>query len=371
MSIAKETVSGDDPVYSYIAPDHVPIAHADVAHIRLAISLGRISMLEKLMKAVGFGINILSLKQADQEAVNAKPKYYQGLMVNGKRILGASGLPRPTGAVMAKKLLEVAAFQCNLDSIKWLLTDRPWECFNEFLNRDPDNSNVKLLRKQGEKLVEIFREGLGLNCTLLPHLCLLGWRGADPMTVFRYLVSRSGALEAKSCTGLTPALYAANYLRKDALEYLLSKGADVSVRDFHGRNALHLILRRHDGSGRTASDKIEDMIKCVPENLLADMFLQRTRGGGLTPLAWYTTDSTLAEGGCEGRSNVYIPGLELILKYSGGSELRTFNSQGNMPIHSVTAPPFPYLQTPGLLPFPPFVRFSLNTRNYSSFGKGS
>ncbi|CUS09476.1 unnamed protein product [Tuber aestivum] len=333
---AVEESGGPDAAQSYILPFEGMRRYDYCAYVRLALAHGRIWVLEELMKRYTFGIHYDSLREQDHDVQNAKPKYYRGLIVNGTRARVDD--PYETRSLDTRdiqKPLQVAAYFGNLDSIKWLLSDRPRRCLDSFMDLKPGNECVKLLKNQGDALPKIFRESLGLDNRHLPHICLLGWAGPDPMEAFRFLLSRPGSLDSRTHSGLTPALFAVAKHRIPAIKYLRREdvAADFSTRDFMGRNALHLTFCDTNNSPNPSVPAVEETVKLLPEDKLADMFLQRTRRHGRTPLAHLLHQ--LIQAPMYGSFRFPPAGINVLLKYSKGNELGLFDSEGNLPIHSV------------------------------------
>ncbi|PWW71736.1 ankyrin [Tuber magnatum] len=333
---ALEETGGSDAAQRYILPFDGMRRYNSCAHVRLALALGRIWVLEELMKRYTFGIHYDSLREQDCEVRKAEPKYYQGLVVNGIRARVHN--PYETSSPDTKdvqKPLQVAAYFGNLDSIKWLLSDRPQRCLDSFMNLNPGDERVKLLGNQGDALPKLFRESLGLDNRNLPHICLLGWAGPDPMEAFRFLVSRPGSLDSRTSSGLTPALFAVAKHRIPAIKYLRREdvAADFFTRDFMGRNALHLTFCDANDRPNPSVLAIEETVRLLPEDGLADMFLQRTRCHGRTPLAHLLHQ--FFQTPMYGNTRFPLSGIEVLLKYSKGNELGLFDSEGNLPIHAI------------------------------------
>ncbi|KAG0637417.1 hypothetical protein HOY80DRAFT_972987 [Tuber brumale] len=331
-----EESGGLEAARRYILPFNGMRRHNGCAHVRLALALGRIWVLEELMKRYTFGIHYGSLREQDPEVQNAKPKYYRGLVVNGTRAQVHN--PYETSSPDTKdvqKPLQLAAYFGNLESIKWLLSDRPRRCLDSFIDLNPKDERAKLLKNQGEALPKIFRESLGLDNRNLPHICLLGWAGPDPMEAFRFLVSRPGSLDSRTTSGLTPALFAVAHHRIHAIKYLRQEdvAADFSTRDFMGRNALHLTFCDINDYPNSSVPVIEETVGLLPEDKLADMFLQRTRHHGRTPLAHLLGQLLSVSMSRSTRS--HLAAMKTLLKYSKGNELGLFDSEGNLPIHTV------------------------------------
>ena len=75
------------------------------------------------------------------------------------------------------------------------------------------------------------------------------------------LVSHGARVDAKSSWGCTPLHFASGHCAVEVVEYLLSQGADVSDRDYLGREALHWAV----ASAVTSSETGFDFWFCGPD----------------------------------------------------------------------------------------------------------
>lgn len=309
-----------------------------IMHLRLALILGRIEMLEEIMKTVAFGIPWAELEEADEELQMEKPQFYQGLTVYGvkRRDWASSSYPaHGTQSDKMQKPVQVAAFFSQLESTKWLLSGRPFRCLKGFMDRYPNTMRTKLLKKQGDSLGFLLQKGLGVETTLLPHLAIKGWVATYPIETFRFLLSRPGAIEARTNLHMNLPLYAAQeasvHGHKTAIIAELRKPeyeADFAARDSRGRNIIHLVLAFPGrlAGGATNTKLLTEILELLPNDVMETAWTQRMLGTSQTPLAYWLSTQT---------SQVNISMLRLILKYSKGRELGIANSEGNLPIHWV------------------------------------
>lgn len=319
-------------------------------HLRLALILGRIEMLEEIMKTVAFGIPWAELEEADEELQMEKPQFYQGLTVYGvkRRDWASSSYPaHGTQSDKMQKPVQTAAFFSQLESTKWLLSGRPFQCLKGFMDRYPNTMRTKLLKKQGDSLGFLLQKGLGVETTLLPHLAIKGWVATYSIETFRFLLSRPGAIEARTNLHMNLPLYAAQEASfhgyKTAIIAELRKPeyeADFAARDAMGRNIVHLVLAcpggRVAGGGAKDTKLLAEILELLPNDVMETAWTQRMLGTSQTPLAyWLSTQSSAAYCLNTHSSQVNISTLRLILKYSKGRELGIANSEGNLPIHWV------------------------------------
>lgn len=339
LSLAAETK--EDGIKAYIDIDSDFKSYGHCFHTRLALTLGRTEILEELMKTVCFGIPFSELEEADEEFQAQKPQYYQGLTVYGtkRKDWAASSYPgyeAPNDII--QKAIQIAVFYGQLDSIKWLLSERPFECLKEFMQIHPDTNETKLLKKQGDSLGFMLQKGLGVETTLLPHLAVKGWFKEYPMETFRFLLSRPGALEARTNLSLNIAMYAVARAAYDKNALVIVKEllkpeyeVDFLARDGKGRNVLHIALSPASGYPHTPCDIncLKQILQILPKEVLETGWTQRMLGTSQTPLAhWLSSQNQTVE----------LATLRLILKYSKGRELGIANGEGNLPLHWVCHP---------------------------------
>lgn len=334
ISLVRETKEDAVEAYMDIATDLVGNRSL---HLRLALSLSRIEMLEEIMRTVSFGIPWPELEEADEELQMQKPQYYQGLTVYGTKRKDWTSSSYPafgTNSDRMQKPAQVAVYYGQLESIKWLLSDRPFKCLKEFMDAHPGTMRTKLLTKQADGLGFLLQKGLGVETTLLAHLAIKGWSDTYPMETFRFLLSRPGALLARTNLHMNIPLYAVQeagcHNRKKVVIAELRKPeydeTDFAARDMMGRNVAHHALVQ--GRGITDAKHLAEILELLPGDVLESAWTQRILGTSQTPLAyWLSTQS----------GSLHIPTLRVILKYSKGQELGIADSEGNLPIHWVCA----------------------------------
>lgn len=313
--------------------------YGNASHLRLALILGRIEMLEEIMKTVSFGISWSELEEADEELQMQKPQYYQGLTVYGTKRKDWASNSYPafgTRSGQVQKPVQIAVYFGQLESIKWLLSDRPFKCLQEFMKAHPGSTRTRLLTKQGDGLGFLLQKGLGVETSLLAHLATKGWVDTYPMETFRFLLSRPGALLARTNLHLNLPLYAvqgaANQSHKKAVIAELRRPeyheADFAARDCMGRNIAHHALVPGGWGMVTDERNLAEILGLLPGTVLETAWTQRMLGTSQTPLAYWLSAHT---------GKVHIPTLRVILEYSKGRELGIANGEGNLPIHWVCA----------------------------------
>lgn len=342
----------EDAVYSYIDIDSDlgstsqnyyfgnQSMYGQTLHLRLALVLGRVEILEEIMKTVAFGVPWAELEEADEELQMAKPQFYQGLTVYGvkRKDWASSSYPAyGTKSDKMQKPVQTAVYFGQLKSIKWLLSDRPFQCLKDFMDAHPDTMKTKLLKKQGDGLGFLLQKGLGVETTLLPHLAIKGWVKTYPMETFRFLLSRPGAVDARTNLHMNLPLYAVQEAGFESCKIAVvaelrktEHGADFAARDSRGRNILHHALVPRGSTAIVNTKLLAEVLELLPSDVMETGWTQRILGTSRTPLAYWLSMQN---------GRVHIPTLKLILKYSKGQELGIANNEGNLPIHWVCVPP--------------------------------
>lgn len=291
-----------------------------------AFKLGRIHMLEYLMETITFGIPYSRLEKKDEEHQKARPKYYEGLTVDGRKRGDWVNRSFPaysnTGDSL-RKPIQAATVCGNLESIKWLLSDRPLICLRNFLAKHPSSRHARLLQKQGDNLEALLKDGLGIETSLLPFLALKRTPSSRCLDVFRFLVSMPGALEVRTNLGMNLGLFAIFSGEVDMVPELQKEEYKIDwlARDQLGRNVVHFSLVQDE-------DTLKRRLECLPKDVLEIGFSQRTYGTLQTPLA-----SLLATYGRD--TKIPVSTIKCVLGYSGGVDLGIPDCMGNLPVHTV------------------------------------
>ncbi|XP_048121828.1 transient receptor potential cation channel subfamily A member 1b [Alosa alosa] len=90
------------------------------------------------------------------------------------------------------------------------------------------------------------------NARLLPPWATI----FDHVELAEYLISKGADIDCIDCKGLSPLLLATSCGAWRAVAFLLSKGANMKIKDEEGRNFLHLATFQAKG------------LKCIPEHIL-------------------------------------------------------------------------------------------------------
>ena len=320
-----------------------------VTHLHLAVTLGRVEILEVLMKTLSFGIPYFELAEkgaAQQEKLAAK--HYRGLSVRGKKKgewLNAS-FPAHSArqSDREKKLLHRAAYDGNVASLRWLQSARPWQCLQEYIASNQGTKHVRLL--QGDNPQQLLEKGLGIGTPLLPHLVIRGWQSSaaddrcepeidtcNSKEALLYLLAQSpDAIEAKTSLGLTPALFAVREGKPEAISALVDAGANFFARDSDGRNILHQLLTPKGEVFGHGAAAFKSTLALLPADAVATARTQRTSSTGQTPLARYISVATVRQGL---NKEVDREFLSALLEASGGVGLTLADHAGNLPIHEL------------------------------------
>ncbi|KAI1467469.1 ankyrin [Daldinia caldariorum] len=319
-----------------------------------ALGLGRTEMLATVVKRVGAGIPIDELVKTTGEEPKAKPRYYQGLSVYGKKRAdwakaGRNLVVKTTGSKVPPLL--TAAHRGSLESAEWCISDAPMRLYSEFgkskvAKEDP---RLKHLVNAPGGFDRAIAKWLGAQNDLVIHCAVMGQHTEGQNKLVEYLTKVCPAsLEARTEEGRTPLYIACLLGRLDLAKTLLDAGADQSVKDNNLNNIIHALLTNlGTGPDKDKLDRLRAFLNLLDPDLRAHMFLQRNNlaSGGDTPLHfWLKTanPNTVYRGNRsrfgytllndENSQNVEV--LRLLLEFSGGAELGIFNGAGDTVLHS-------------------------------------
>jgi hypothetical protein len=116
---------------------------------QLAISLGRIDCLTKLIQHSAAGLPLVKLSADSGVEAPKEPRYYQGLSIRGaKRSDWANaGRNETTSSPDMVTPLLISAFQGNLASTEFFLGTAPGRYYLEHVNSHPENKEIKRIAK--------------------------------------------------------------------------------------------------------------------------------------------------------------------------------------------------------------------------------
>ncbi|KAL4756102.1 ankyrin repeat protein [Aspergillus foveolatus] len=307
------------------------ISHYDFI---LAMRLGRVRLLEEMIKRTGAGLPIDKLAENSGVEVKEKPKYYQGLSVHGKKradwAAAGGGMPVTRAIDMSPPLL-LAAREGNLAVVEWFLGTAPGRYYTEFARthrKDPRLRKLSMSAKGAEQSILEWlssRRDLVLHCAALCDIIT-----DESNALVEYLVkTMPQCLEVKSLDDYTPLGLAFQTHNLTVAKILIDAGADQTVRCKDGMNLIHLALSPKRARRETT---LSDMLSLIDPRLLPSMLTERcsSHQGSLTPLALWMTRHHHSD-----RNAEHI--LQTILDLAeptGQKHLELLDGSGNTVIHT-------------------------------------
>ena len=304
-----------------------------------AIRLGRVQLLENIIKRTGVGIPLDDLVKKSGVEITKKPKFYQGLSVHGKKRADWANAGRETQAEEAgaqhPPLLHAARLG-SLESVEWFSSDAALRCYSEFADNHRDDVRIQNLAKSKGGLEAAISKWLNLRSHLLIHTVVLSKTTEDSLKLLRHLCkTQPESLHHRSASGMTPLQLAFTLHRVEMIKILLEAGADQTCRNNAGGNIVHSILNDNFLNFEKDLGHIRELFGLIDPRLLASLFTERTTvdPGAATPLARWIHANI--------RSNYYNHAVEVdrekfvqvILEFSKGEDLSMVNGEGDTPIH--------------------------------------
>ncbi|KAF2233250.1 ankyrin repeat protein [Viridothelium virens] len=317
--------------------DHSKFFDVPTSVLNLCIREGRTHLLAELISHTGCGVSLDDLMEMTGTTIREKQKYYQGLTVYGSKrkdwANAARGVREPSSTRARSPILE-AAFQGNLDSVKWLLSDVPVRCYNKFAAAHADDKRIIALNKADGGFQKAISQFLNTRIELILHCAVLSEPKPESIRLLQYLVEAfPKSLEAKSSSGSTPLHLAFRLHRHSFARILIEAGADQTARDNQGANVLHVLLDLNRGYlYRECAKDVKRMMALIDPRLRASLSTERVAcdPGSLTPLAQWIDHGPKGE---DGGAAV----LREILDFPGQDDhLLILNGAGKSPLHMLT-----------------------------------
>lgn len=302
-----------------------------------ALKLAKPQLLAEFIKrtAAGFPIDELAVIHGANETTE-KPKYYQGLNVNGKKRKDWAAAGRNVSGSSDKTAevspLLLTAHHGSVEQMEWFLSDAPLRCYKQYAQAHEDDKRLQRLSQVAGGLEGVVKEFLSARSNMAIHCCLAGKQTSDSLEMLKYLTEAlPDAVEAKSADGLTPLLLAFRLRSIEAARILIDAGADQTARDKDGMNLLHQMLFEQTEDKDESKPRL--LTQLIDPRLISSMCLQRCSldPGALTPLALW-----LAQVHQYTKRHVQVAIARLILGYSHGEELSMLNGEGHTPLHVIT-----------------------------------
>jgi ankyrin repeat protein len=320
----------------------------DEADFLYAIRLGRVRLLEIIVKNTGSGIPLNALVKKSGIEISVKPRYYQGLTVHGKKRADWANEGREIQAEDAgakhPPLLHAARLG-SLESVEWFLSNIAcMRCYSEFTDRHRDDVRIQHLTKAQGGMETSIAKWLDLRSHLLLHCVVLGKTTKDSLRLLRHLCKLyPKALGHRDAAGMTPLHLAFALRRTEMAKILLEAGADQTTRSNVRANIVHSILSDDFPLRRKEFDRVRELLGLINGRLISSLFTERTTKspGAATPLAcWLNThlkDYRSRYNYYDNDDGVgnYEKLIKLILEYTKGEDLNIVNGEGDTPIHAV------------------------------------
>ena len=293
-----------------------------------AVRLGRTEMIGEIIKSTGAAIPLQKLVKTSGVEITEVPKYYQGLSVYGRKRKDWADAGRGVKHTVVENehtpILSVA-FQGNLDSLEYFLTDAPLRRYVEFAESHSGDKRIAALSKTEGGLQSALKSWLGVHQCLI-HLAAMSKPSKDGSNSALDFLIRAfpHCIEEKDARGNTPLQLALQLQRYYAAKALIAAGANQTTRNDQGENVLHTIL-----TDLRNLSSLRSVISLLEPGLVKPLLLEKCGGedpGSLTPLAQLLChDLARREDACDI--------IEFLLGYSEGKDLEMLDGAGDYPLH--------------------------------------
>jgi ankyrin repeat protein len=312
----------------------------DEADFLYAIRLGRIQLLEEIIRRTGAGMPLDDMVKKSGIEIVEKPKYYQGLSVHGKKRADWANAGRETqvetSGTQHPPLLHAARLG-SLESVEWFESEASLRCYSEFTDGHRDDKRIQNLAKAKGGIETSITKWLSLRSQILIHCVILGKTTEDSLHLLRHLCkTHPGAIHHKSATGTTPLQLAFTLHRIEMIKILIEAGADQTCRNFAGSNIIHSMLSSHFLNADKDLARIRAMLAMIDKRLLASLFTERTTElpGAATPLARWIHDCTKTYAYNNTANTDRERFVQVFLEFSKGEDLDIVNGEGDTPLHA-------------------------------------
>lgn len=305
-----------------------------------AIRLGRVQLLDEIVKRTGVGIPLDDLVRKSGVALVEQPKYYQGLSVHGKKRADWANVGRDTQCDSSQQQhppLLHAARLASLESVEWFLGDAALRCYTEFANNHRDDVRIQNLGKAKGGIDASVTNWLNLRSHLLLHCVVLGKTTDDALQLLRHLCrTRPGSLEHRSSDGHTALQLAFRLHKAEMIKILIEAGADQTCRNNAGDNIIHSLLHRRLTSVEKDVPQINELLGLIDPRILSSLFVERSTQlpGAATPLScWLYTMVNVMQYAVK-QTDDREKYVQAILAFSKGEDLSIINGEGDTPVHA-------------------------------------
>ncbi|KUI66211.1 hypothetical protein VM1G_01603 [Cytospora mali] len=303
---------------------------------QLAIKKGRLEMLADMIKWGGAGLPVANLVKNTGFEPKERSQYYQGLTVYGQKRRDWANASR--GVISrhvdsAESPLIYAARKGSLESVEWFLSDAPLRIYLDFgrSKAADEDARLKHLNQSPGAFEKAVTRWLGAQNDLVVSAAILGPNDPKTERLVEYLIKvYPSSLERKSSNGMTPLFLACWLGRLNLIKLLITKGADQTVKDSNYDNILHAALENDPSPLQLTA-----FLKMLDPGLLPTLFKGRAgiqASDGCTPLHRWLSRYTNR---FRDQPDRYVQVLRVLLSFSNGKELDTFDAGGDTPLHTL------------------------------------
>jgi ankyrin repeat protein len=293
-----------------------------------AVRLGRTEMIGEIIRSTGAAIPLQKLVNTSGVEMTEKPKYYQGLSVYGRKRKDWADAGRGithNAVENEHPPIHSVAFQGNLESLEYFLSDAPLRRYVEFAESHCGDKRIAALSKSEGGIRKALGKWLG-GYRCLMHLALMSKPNKDGSNPALDFLVRTlpHCVEEKDSKGNTPLQLAFQLQRYSAAKTLIAAGANQLTRNAKGENVIHTIL-----SNSHNPSSLRGPISLLEPGLVKPMLLEKCGGenpGSLTPLAQLLRHNL-------GHWEDSRSGITFLLEYSGGKDLEILDGAGDYPLH--------------------------------------
>lgn len=304
-----------------------------------AINLGRVQMVQEIIKRTGAGLPLDRLAKDSGIEVVEKPRYYTGLSVNGKKRADWANAGRDSQCESSHSqyspLLRAARF-ASMDSVDWFLSDAAQRCYAEFANNHRDDGRIQTLEKTSGGVESSISKWLMLRSHLMLHCVILGESNDNSLQLLKHLCKNyPESLSHRTAEGVTPLQLAFSLLKTDMARTLIEVGADQTCRDSSGNNICHSLLEQKGGTCRLQLPQLHDLLSLIDPHLITSLFKERSTAapGAATPLAKWMYEH-IRPHYPDAYRDPMPDFVEKILEFSKGEDLNIVSGEGDTPIHA-------------------------------------